>query len=109
LCRDNDVASPRLVDRKRITFNAPVDVAEGGLLIRRRASRDGKSRTFGEVRDSDGNRARPANDDLGSRQDGLHENIHRAFVRAHVLGKAHPTLLFAGRMALLIEQVRRLH
>src|SRR5262249_1728648 len=109
LCRDDDIAGPGFVDLKCVTFNTPIDIAKGGLLIRRRASCDGKSGALGEVGDGDGDRTRPTDDDVSSRQARLHEYVHRTLARAHVSGKADTALLFARRMALLVEQVWQLH
>src|SRR5262249_16371503 len=108
LRRDDNVTSAWLVDRKSIALNTSIDFAEGGLLFRRGAARNGESGAFGEIGDRNGDGARPANDHLRSRQNRLNEYIHRALARAHVLGEAHPALLFAGRVALLIEQINRL-
>src|SRR5262245_13301264 len=109
LCRNDDVARPRFVNGKRITFNAPIDIAEGHLLVCRCAARDSKPGAFREVSNGNRYRARPANDDLRSRQDRLHEYVHRTLAWAHVLGKADAAFLLAGTMALLVEQVGRLH
>src|SRR5262245_46392760 len=109
LCRDDDVARPRLVNGKRVTFNAPIDIAKGSLLVCRCAARDSKPGAFGKVGNGNSDRARPANDDLSSRQDRLHEYVHRTLSRANILGEADPALLLAGAMALLVEQIGRLH
>ena len=61
-----------------------------------------------EIGDRDGDRARPADDDLRPRQHRLDEDIHGALARTHVLGEAHAGTLLAGAQPLLLQDVRRL-
>ena len=60
-------------------------------------------------RDRDRDRARSAHHDLRLRQHRLDEHVHGSLARAHVLGEAHAGALVAGRDALLLQHVGRLH
>ena len=62
-----------------------------------------------EIGDRDRDRARAADDDLRPRQHRLDEDVHGALARAHVLDEAHAVALVAGRDALRLQHVGRLH
>src|SRR5262249_60632826 len=58
LRRDDNIASPRFVDRKSIALNAPIVAAKGGLRSCRRSAPEAKPRAFGQIEHRSGHRPR---------------------------------------------------
>ncbi len=101
--------APSRLDGERVALDAAVDLGERRLLGGRGAGGHLKAETAAERGQRDGDRARPADDDLRARQHRLHEDVHRALARAHVLGETHALALLAGGDALRLQHVWRLH